>query len=170
MGIRLEIILVTVIIIMIIMTTMVKLTNDRAYKITINKELEFTNTTFIEVDKEHTKSNLFATYGVRDHGVLNLEHLKYHSNNIHKLIADNGRYSGDVLYLDGNVMLKEKNGYIYTTQHAKYQEEKEILIITSPFVAHMAKNIIYGNRLKYFALTKELNATAIDATVYTVEK
>jgi len=170
MGIKLEIILVISILLTIILTTMVKLTNETSSKIGINKELEFRNTTFIEVDQNNMKANLFATYGIRDSGVLTLENLKYHSDTIHKLTADSGRYSGNILYLDGNVTLREKVGYVYTTHHANYHQKKEILTITSPFVAHMAKNVIYGDTLKYYAAQKELNATVIDATVYTVEK
>ena len=170
MGIKLAFILVISIVLTIIMTMTVKLTNNTDSETDINKELEFTNTTFIEVNQQNMKANLFATYGIRDNGILKLENLKYHSDNIHKLTADNGRYSSSILYLDGNVTLREREGYIYTTQHANYQQKKEILTITSPFVAHMAKNIIYGDTLKYFVGKKELNATTIDATVYTVEK
>jgi len=170
MGIKLEIILVMSIILTIIMTTTVKLTNNVDNNITMHKELEFIDTTFIEVDQENMKANLFATYGVRDSGVLKLKNLKYHSDSIHKLTSDNGKYHNNILYLDGNVTLREKVGYVYTTHHANYQQKKEILTITSPFVAHMAKNVIYGDTLKYFVGQKVLSATAIDATVYTVEK
>jgi len=170
MGIKLEIILIIAILFIVFVATTMKL-SDRTSKINkMSKELEFYNTTFIEVDQTKMRANLFSTYGVREGGVLSLQNLIYHSHNIEKLTADKGTYQENILFLDGHVKLKEKEGFIYSAEHANYHQKREVLTITSPFVAHMAKNIIYGKSLQYFARTKEMNATGIDATVYTVEK
>ena len=170
MAIKLEIILITVILLIVFATTTMKLTDRTSETNKMSKELEFYDTTFIEVDQTKMRANLFSTYGVREGGVLLLQNLIYHSHNIEKLTADKGTYKENILFLDGHVKLKEKEGFIYSAEHANYHQKKEVLTITSPFVAHMAKNIIYGKSLQYFAGTKEMNATGIDATVYTVEK
>jgi len=170
MVIKLEFILTITILFIVFASTTMKLT-DSALEINVaSKELEFYDTTFIEVDQEKMRANLFSTYGVRESGVLSLQNLIYHTHNIERLNADKGIYKENILYLDGHVKLKEKEGFIYSTKHAKYNQKSEVLTITSPFVAHRAKNIIHGNSLQYFAATKEMNATEIDATVYTVEK
>jgi len=170
MAIKLEIILIMSIFFIIFVTTTMKLSDRTSATNRMNKELEFYDTTFIEVDQKKMIANLFSTYGLRESGVLSLKNLIYHSHNIEQLNADNGRYKENILFLDGHVKLKEKEGYIYNSEHAIYYQKKEILTITSPFVAHMEKNIIHGKSLQYFAQTKEINATGIDATVYTVEK
>ncbi len=170
MGIRLEFILIIVLVITIGITTTVKLTNTKYKAHQSTKELEFIDTTFIEVDREKMQARSFSTHGVRDAGVLRLEHLTYHTGNIELLLADLGTYKKNILYLDGNVSLQEKEGSIYTTEHAKYNQKTEILNITSAFTAQVNKSVIKGNSLEYKAISKEVKATRVDAVVYTTKK
>jgi len=170
MGIRLEYVLILTLLVTIGVTTMVKLTNTTRNELVSTKELEFSDTTFIEVDREQMQARSFSTNGVRDAGVLRLKNLTYHTNNIELLLANDGTYNADTLYLDGNVSLQEKEGFLYTTEHAKYNQKTEILDITSAFTAKMNQNIIKGKTLHYNALKKEVNATKIDAIIYTTEK
>jgi len=170
MGIRLEYVLIIALLVTVGVTTMVKLTNTTKNGHTSTKELEFFDTTFIEVDREKMQARSFSTHGVRDAGILRLEHIMYTTNNIKLLLANKGTYKEDILYLDGNVSLEEKDGFFYTTEHAKYNQKTEILDITSDFTAKMNENIIKGLTLHYNALKKEVNATSIDAVVYTTKK
>ena len=170
MGIRLESVLILMIIVVVTMTTMVKLTDSKTHKNISTKEFEFKNTTFIEVDKHKMQSKAFSTNGIREKGILRLENLTYHTHNIEKLSADMATYQAHILHLDGNVLLHEKEGFSYSTEHAKYNQKTEILEITSAFEAEMDKNSIQGKTLHYNALKKEANAQRIDAIVYTVGK
>jgi len=170
MGIKLEYILIFAIVLTIGVTTTVKLTNKTNSTLMSKKELEFTDTTFIEVDTEKMQARSYTTYGVREAGVLRLQHLTYHTTNIELLLADHGTYKQNVLFLDGNVSLQEKEGFYYSTEHANYNQKREILHITSAFTAHMNKNLIKGKTLEYDAQKKELNATGIDAVIYTTKK
>ena len=170
MGIKLEQVLIASIIATIGVTTMVKLSNSTGYNKTSSKEMEFSDTTFIEVDREKMQSKSFATKGIRDNGVLRVKNLTYSTDSIELLLADEGKYHEDILYLDGDVRLKEKEGYTYATEHAQYNQKTEILTVTSNFFAHMDKNTIRGTSLQYNVLKKELNATMVDAVIYTTEK
>jgi len=170
MGIRLEIVLIFAIASIAVVTTMVKLTDSPSANKVFKKELEFTHTTFIEVDVNKTQAKAFSKYGVRDNGILTLEHLNYHTANIQELLADKGIYKNDIVYLLGNVRVDQKEGFDYTTASAKYNQKTEVLYITSPFVAKMNKNIIRGTTLQYNAFKKEAIGTQIDAIVYTTEK
>ena len=170
MGLRLEIVLFVMIVMTVWVTTMVKITNETNEDKQMLKELEFVNTTFTEVDMKTLKARLFSTKGIRDTGVLTLEKLNYHSNSINQLVANKGTYKGDVLFLDGDVKLKEKEGFVYMTQHANYNQKSQILNITSSFVANRDKNIFHGDTLQYHAIDKKVNATKVDAIVYTVKK
>ena len=170
MGIKLEYVLIFAIAVTIAVTTTVKLTNKATGASLTKKELEFTDTTFIEVDTQKMQARSYSTYGVRESGVLRLEHLTYHTTNIDLLLANQGTYKQNVLFLDGNVSLQEKEGFFYTTEHANYNQKTEILHITSAFTAHMNQNIIKGKTLDYDAKKKEANATGIDAVIYTTKK
>ena len=170
MGIRLEFVLIILIVMTIVLTTMVELTDPKTTNIQHYKELEFHNTTFIDVDNKQMQAKLYTTYGLRKEGVLSLDKLRYHTKNIKLLLADKGTYKEDILYLDGNVSLQEKEGFLYITDHANYHQDTHMLHITSDFVAMMNKNIIKGKTLSYNTLQKEGNATRIDAVIYTSEK
>ncbi|WP_309496911.1 hypothetical protein [Sulfurovum sp.] len=134
------------------------------------KELEFTNTTFTEVDTQKLQGRAYGTYGVRDNAVLSLDNLVYFTETIKYLIADKGKYVGDILNLEGNIVMEEHQGYNYKTQQASYDQKTEILNVTAPFVATRDKNIIKGDTLVYHTRKKEAYGTSIDAVVYTAEK
>ena len=152
------------------MTITVKLTSSMGKVHPVNKELEFINTTFIEVDTKKMQAKLYSPYGVRKDEVLSLDDVKYHTSNVEYLLANKASYSNNILHLDGNVTLLEITGNIYKTEHAIYNQKEEILTITSPFIAYINKNIFKGNTLIYKAITKDVNATMIDAVIYPTEK
>ncbi|WP_295417758.1 hypothetical protein [Sulfurovum sp.] len=170
MGLKLEIILIVAIAAIVGGSYMVKFTNDTSNKKSPTKELEFTETTFIEVDTNKTLGRAFSTYGIRDAGVLTLYDLKYHTDNIRLLRSKKGIYKGNKIYLDGNITVDQKEGFDYRAQHAVYDKKTQILDITSAFTAVMNKNIIHGNTLRYDTQKKEAFAKQIDAVVYTAEK
>jgi len=170
MGIKLEYILMVIIVVTISITTTVKLTSSQNKTKNFTKELEFLDTTFIEVDTQKMYANLYTPKGIRKNGILILTELQYSTPTIDTLLANSGRYKDNILHLDGNVTLTEIKGNIYKTEHAIYDQKKEVLTVTSPFVAYMDKNIFKGATLIYNAITKETNATMVDAVVYPTEK
>ncbi len=148
----------------------VELGNAPTQSKAFTKDLEFTHTTFIEVDTQKMQGWAFGTYGVRDKGVLTLDNIVFHTDNIDSLIAKKGKYIKEVLYLDGDVVMQEKNGYTYNTQHANYNQKTEILNITSPFSAVRDENVMKGKTLRYDTAKKEAFGTKVDAVLYTTEK
>ena len=135
-----------------------------------SKDLEFTNTTFIEVDTQKMQGWVYSSYGIRDKGVLTLDNVVFHTDNIDSLIGKKGKYRKDVLYLDGDVVMEETDGYTYKTQHANYNQKTEILKITSPYTAVRGKDVMKGKTLRYDTAKKEAFGTRIDAVIYTTEK
>jgi len=170
MGLKLETLIVISIIAILSLTFVVKITYNASDKKTFTKELEFTDTTFIEVDTNKTKGIAFGTYGIRNAGVLTVDNLRYHTSNIELLTANQGIYKNDKMYLDNNITVHQKEGFDYSAEHAVYDQKTEILNITSPFTAVMNKNIMHGNSLRYDTRSKEAFATSVDAVVYTAEK
>ncbi|RLA63595.1 MAG: hypothetical protein DRQ78_06770 [Epsilonproteobacteria bacterium] len=169
MALRLEIILILAILGLVVASIMVKLDNAAASQNIVSKELEFTNTTFIETDTQEVQGKTYGTYGVRSKGVLTLDNLEYSTDSIDTLLANKGTFRADILYLDGDVFMQEKTGYIYKTEHANYNKKTKILNITSPFVSIMDENIVHGNTLIHDVEKQESKATGINAVVHTVE-
>jgi len=170
MGLRIEWVLLVVIVVIVGGSFTIKL-NDNADKYkAFTKELEFTYTTFTEVDTKKLQGRAYGTYGTRDDGVLTINELVYQTETIESLVAKRGTYMGNVIYLEGDVVMDDKNGYTYETQQAEYNQETEILNITAPFVASREENIIKGDTFTYNTRTKEAYGTVIDAAVYTIEK
>ena len=170
MGVRLEIILSLAIVVIIGVSLTVKLNNTAKGNQVFTKELEFTNTTFTEVDTVKMHGRAYSTYGIRDNGILTLDNLVYYTENITSLIANKAKYEGNIIYLDGDVMMEEKDGHTYETQHANYDQKTEIINITAPFVGVRDKNIYKGTTLWYNTSTKAAFGAMIDAVVYTTKK
>jgi lipopolysaccharide export system protein LptA len=170
MGIKLEHVLIIAIIGIIAGSLMLKLRNAPVPTTVLTKEVEFTNTTLIEVDTDDMKSRAYATYGLRDKGILTLDNIKYLGDNIESLSANKGTFEGDFLHLDGNVVLQEKGGYKYETQHAIYNKKTEILNITSPFTGVRGQNVIEGESLEYDTRKKKATGTTVGTVFYTPDK
>ena len=170
MGLRIELLLfVSIIVITLVsFTTELASTIEKTEKFT--KELEFTYTTFREVDKTKLQAIAYGTYGMRDSGILSIDNLVYQTEKIESLVAQKGRYKGSIIYLEGNVIFHDSQGYNCETEQAEYDQDTEILNITSPYIATRAKNIVFGDTLTYNTRSKEAYGTVIDAIVYTVEK
>ena len=170
MGIKLEHIIIVSIVGIIVGAFMIKIRNTPPPTNVFTKELEFTDTTLIEVDTGDMKSRAYLTYGIRDRGILTLENLVYLSDNIESLSANNGIYYGDKLYLDGDVILHEKGGYKYQTQHAIYDQKTEILNITAPFIGVKGLNMIQGETLEYDTRKKKASGSTVGTVFYTPDK
>ena len=170
MGLRIEFILFIAIITIIGGSLTIELNNDEKNQKIFTKELEFTYTTFTEVDTQKMLARAYGTYGERDDGVLVLNNLVYRTETIESLVAKQGTYMGSIIYLEGDVVMDYTNGYTYETQQAEYNQETEILNITAPFIATRDADIIKGDTFTYDTRKKEAYGTMIDATIYTVEK
>lgn len=170
MGLKLEFVLIVAIVGTILGALMIKFEDTSTKEQTLTKELEFTDTTLIEVDTDMMKSRTFATYGVRDKDIWTLDNLVYASGSIESLYANKGTYHGDVLHLDGDVVMQEKGGYRYETQHAIYNQKTEILNITAPFTGVKDKNSISGKSLEYDMRLKKAYGTTVGTVFYTPDK
>ncbi|MCF6207639.1 MAG: hypothetical protein L3J47_12260 [Sulfurovum sp.] len=170
MGLKLELLLVMLIVITSVVTMSTKLTEQNKASEVFTKELEFTNTTFTEVTTQKREGVGFGTHGVREGGVLTIDNLRYHNDDIKLLLANQGRYIGKKIYLDGNVTVHHKPGHDYYTEHAIFDQKEDVLYVTAPFVAYINENVIHGQTLEYHMRQKEAFATMVDAAIFTSEK
>jgi hypothetical protein len=170
MGLKLEIILIIAMIAIVSVSVTVEIKNKQAIEKKSTVELEFTHTTFTEVDVNQTQGVSFGTYGIRDAGILTVDNLRYSSDDIKELRAKRGIYKGDRIYLDHNITVNQKAGFDYAAEHAIYDKKSEILYITSPFTSLMNENVVHGSALRYHMKSKKAFATDVDAVVYTKEK
>ena len=170
MGVKIELALLLSLAIIIGGSLTIKLNDKADSKTEFTKELEFTNTTFTEVDTQKLQSRAYGTYGIRDDGILTINNVHYQTDTIKSLTANKGTYMQESIYLEGDVKLVDNEGYTYRTQQAEYNQKSEILNLTAPFVAFRDKNIIKGDTLTYNTRKKEAYGTMIDAVVYTVDK
>jgi len=169
MGLKFELLLVALIVITSAVTMGLKLKEHNQQRTTLSKELEFTNTTFTEVNTQKRIGVSFATYGVRIDGLLRAKNVRYYNDTIKELLANYGTYKGSMIYLDGNVSLHQNEGFEYYTQHAHYDKAREILYVTSPFTAYRGEDVMHGETMRYNSRTKEAYATVVDAVFHTAE-
>lgn len=170
MALRIEHVLFILSIAISVIALTVVLKEDKKSQQRFTKELIFTNTTFTEVDTLRQKSTAYGTYGVRDNAILYVDNIEYQTENIQSLVAKKGNFDGNMLYLEGDVVLHANDGYTYRTQAANYNDQTEVLNVTAPYVATQKGNMIEGDSLRYHLPSKETNSTSVDAVLYTIEK
>ena len=170
MAVRIEYILTIAIAVIVTASLTLKLNDAAGKEKGITKELEFTYTTFTEVDTKKLQGKAYGTSGIRDNGILTIYNLAYQTETIESLVAKKGTYMGKIIYLEGDVVTDYAGGYHIETEQAEYDQESEILNITAPFVLTQDDNIVRGDTLTYNTRNKVMYGTTIDATLYTVEK
>jgi len=167
MGLKLELILVSLIIITSVYMMSVKLRDhNRRYKDN-GKELEFYDTTFTEVNTTGVMNVSYGVKGERIKGVLYIDRFFYTDNDIAFLKAAKAKDDGKTIYLEGKVRAKRYDGFKYQTEQAKYDKKAEIMEATAPFVAYKPPNTLTGNSMRYDVKHKELYATHVHAYIVT---
>ena len=170
MAIRLEGMIITLIFVVFSIFYFIKDSDSKKENSRATKELEFHETSLIEVDQHEMSGSAFADSGVIKKGVLYLRYLRYHTNTIRLLRADSAVMKKEHLYLDGNISLKQKEGFCYQAKSAIYDKHTKILHIKSPFQAKLKQNTISGEALTYDILHKKATASMVKAVFYTSHK
>ena len=170
MGVRLEFVLSLIVISLVSVALTFKLDNSNAKKNTFTKELEIKDATLIEVNQEQILGKSFTKSIVSDNKILILKDLTYFADNIEYIQANIAKLDGYMLYLEGNIKVKEKNGYLYETEQAIFNQKSKILNITTPFYATMGENRLEGKRLLYDLKNKKLYARDIKTRFTTSKK
>jgi len=170
MAIRLEYIIIIITLVISLGAYTVKLSNKSGMQNHFAKELDFKHSIFTEVTQKGFVDSATAKEGVRINGILHLNDMRYHTNNIQLLRSNAAKVENERVYLDGNITMNQKKGFFYKAEHAYYDKKHKILTITSPFTAILNKNIIKGQSLEYDTVSKEAFATKIDAVIYTADK
>ena len=170
MRLQLEFFIIIGILLILGLVSMVNLTQKKYDDGLFTKELEFTDTTLTEVNKQSMQGRAFTTYGVRDSGVLTLHQIQYYTKEIESLCANSGVFIDNKLYLTGNVVFNNQEGFSYSSENAIYDKKTKILDITSPFVGKMLQNSLTGDTLRYDVVKQEVLGKQIETVVYTAEK
>jgi len=170
MGIRLDVILIVLISIIISVGLNFSLTSTPQTDNNFTKELEFKDTMLTEVDKTMILGKSFIGYGVSDNKVLVLKNITYFAEKLEYIKANEAKLDGHVLYLKGDIEVKETDGYLYKTQEAIYNQESKILNIYTPFSARMKNNLLEGSRLLYNLKDKKIYGRDIHTVFFTSTK
>ena len=158
------------ILIMLGVAYLIKADQYKSKQINLSKEMEVYQSITTEINASGVENRLYSDYGVKEKGELRLTKVIYEGKSAQKLKAEKGRTIGDKIYLDYNVTLLQKNGYLYKGDHAIYDRKKEFLQVTSPFVAYLDRNIIHGVNFQYDAKKKIVTAEDVNAVIFTNNK
>ncbi|MEA3455746.1 MAG: hypothetical protein U9R26_04510 [Campylobacterota bacterium] len=165
---KIELLAIIMILVMLGVSYLIKVENDKANKNASAKELEIFDSVTVEVNSSAVKSRLYSDYAVQKSGSMEMIWLTYSGKTAKELKSKFGRSVGDKFYLDINVTMLQENGYYYEADHAIYDKKSDIFYATSPFVAYVhSGNIIHGINLKYNIKEKITTAENVDAVFYT---
>ncbi len=167
---KIELIIILMILIMLAVSYLIKVKNDKAQKNISNKELEIFDSVSIEVNESMVMSRLYSDYALKENGELKMDQITYAGKTAKVLKSRYGKTIDGKTYLDENVSMLQTNGYYYKTEHAIYDKKNNFFYATSPFVAFLyGGNIIHGTNLKYDMTNEIVIAENVDAIFYTVE-
>ncbi len=165
---KIELLAILMILVMLGVSYLIKVENDKAKNKNSTKEFEVFNSVTVEINATAVKSILYSDYSVQKSGSMQMIQLTYSGKTSKELKSKFGRSIGDKFYLDLNVTLLQTNGYYYETDHAVYDKKSDFFYTTSPFVAYVHDgNIIHGTKLKYHIKEKITTAENVDAVFYT---
>ena len=168
---KVEWLAIVMILVMLGVSYLIKVENDKANKNISAKELEVFDSVTVEINATTVKSVLYSDYAVQKSGNMQMIWLTYSGKTAKKLKSKFGRSAGDRFYLDVNVTLLQENGYYYEADHAIYDKKNDMFYATSPFVAYIHDgNIIHGTNLKYNIKEKISTAENVDAVFYTKDR
>ncbi len=171
MALRFEYIIVLLIALTILFSFSFDTKKDEEVRASaIAKDLQFEDTIFREVDKNSTISSAFAVQGIRINNTLKLKNIKFSNSDIKYLVGNTGTYKGNIITLDGDVKMLATNGFYCETQSASYNKNQKILDILKPFNAHMDKNRLLGDTLRYDLDEKTIFVENPQATIFTTER
>ncbi len=165
---KIEWLAIIMILIMLGVSYLIKVENDKAKNKNSAKEFEVFDSVTVEINATDVKSILYSDYTVQKNGNMQMIWPDYSGKTAKKLRSKFGRSIGDKFYLDMNVTMLQDNGYYYEADHAVYDKKSDIFYTTSPFVAYVhGGNIIHGINLKYHIKEKITTAENVDAVFYT---
>jgi lipopolysaccharide assembly outer membrane protein LptD (OstA) len=169
MGVRLELILLFLIVLFFAFAMRIKLQTDTPSKTSIGKELEFTDTTLVEVTTQDPKGVTYLKHGTRENGILHMDGLEYHDPKISLMSAKHATFEENTLYLEGNISLFQENGFRFMTQKASYNRSVNTIYVTTPFTAYLNQNRIVVEEMQYNMNNGNLYAQKVRANIQIVD-
>jgi hypothetical protein len=163
MAVKIEWILAVSIVSIWLFSYEFKIQQQKRVKVKSSKNLEFYDTDFTKVDTKGIVSIVNTKHGIRKKNILDVYDINYTDKQIKFLVSDKAKWINDVLYLDGNVSVYQKDGFKCFTQSAVYDKKSSILKIPDSFVAKLNGDTLNGVKLIYNLNTKILKASDVDA-------
>jgi len=163
MGVRIEWILIVMVVSIVLFSYNINIKNNTISNTILQKDLEFFDTTFREVNTTSTIYKLYTRYGVLQNKQLNIKHILYSDTNINYISAKNAVIYDNIVYLENDVKIYQKDGYKYFANEVIYNKKTKVLNIPTQFKAIMSQNEIIGINLQYDSNQKTLLASQLKA-------
>jgi len=165
---RIELLALLMLAVMLGVSYLIKVKNDRMRKNLFSKEVEVFHSLTIETNASGVTSRLYTDYTVKEHEEIKMREITYIGKSARELKSKYGRSAGDLFYLDEDITLLQDNGYYYEADHAVYDKKNDLFSTTSPFVAYIyGGNIIHGVNLHYDITRRIAVAKNVDAVLFT---
>jgi len=169
MGLRIEWILFILIVFVISISFVIDISGYDIDKYKKQKDLEFYDTVFSEVNQTDRISMLKTKHGVQYNNILSLQDIDYSDNAVESLVSKKAIMENDVILLEDNVSLHQRGDFVYMTQKAFYYKNKSILRVPNDFFSYRLNDTIGGTFMIYDLKTKIINADNVKAVLQMVE-
>ncbi len=131
--------------------------------------LELHNFKLYNIGLDGLDMMLQGSYAERYSNRYEIHDLNYTNNSAQeqqKMIATRAMYQDKTLYLNGNVVYKKGNNFMFTSDEAQYDEKTKNASTTGKFELKSSDGIFSGYELQYNSESEKVKAKTITATYH----
>ncbi len=166
MALRIEYFLILALIILLLSVLRINPISQDAVESNSSKELVFTNFSLIELKENQIGNALLASETTKYTNYLDMKEINLTSDKGDMLLATQGIYRDDVVYLKENVELKNHDNYRFLTDSIDYNVDAKYLKGTASFTLDIYKSHFKGDNLEYNMTSQEVKANHIEASIF----
>jgi LPS export ABC transporter protein LptC len=165
MVLRIEYILVLVVVILVFSIIGINPTSQSAIKSTGDREILFQDFSLSEFKEDSLGKKILASEAVKYKTHLDLKNINLKDELGHTVLADEVSYKDSSVYMDKNVILKSKEGLVFSTENIYYKIKDKVVKSTTPFTLDFNGSKIVGENLEYSMKSKDVSADNIHASI-----
>lgn len=170
MAIRIEYLLVTLLLILIVSIIGINPSSHEAKSSNGQKELEFDNFSLYNIKTDESTQEMFAVKMTKYKNHLEMEDVDLRDEEGYELLSHQAVYEASNIYMDSGVKILSEDGFEFKTPTLTYNVETKDIHSSELFVMEYNQSTIQGDNLALNMNHKHISADNIQAKIYFVSE
>ena len=165
MVLRIEYLLIVVLGILFLSIIGINPASQVAIKSEGDKEILFQDFSLSEFKEDALGKKILAQEAIKYKTHFDLKHIKLNNEYGDTVLADEVTYQDSSVYMKKNVILKSKEGLVFSTENIFYKLKDKLVKSTATFTLDFNGSRIKGENLEYSMMSKDVSADNIHAVI-----